>query len=915
MTEGIPEGDEVRRIIINARGEVKNVAPPVSDSQNESETPEKTSGSNTAETAAKIGVGIAAGEIGEALINQVGKTARKILHGGSGERGKSGVSTGGEPPKGPPSGGKTPENKNGDENDSIKNAYFAKVMSMSNDPTLSVKDRVPWVKEKESRIEEFKKFDEGDFVADTRERFQTLMRTSEWDKESGKGVYDRLISYSENRDLEYQGRLESEAKLKGLIGIAIRSEAARVLVAGVENKLRGIANDSDVDSWLNGKNYTDEELDRLSRLAKENHIFDFGTDAPEELVGSGLSKEDESFTGIGMPSATKGNVFERIVDATERTARRLEQEEPEVESLEPEGNESEDWARMVFLNIDRAEKDSDVENKISTDRSKIWSGLALAIDRIPPNLGIKDDFLSEYYSERFPEGVYLKEKLRLYFDARKRLNDRFIEVKTAKGSLSQMGLGSDDIKLKNITPTVQEIEPMDWWILINGDTVLENDLPRMDVNEKKELLPNVDNGLTGWWNTGTQNYKIYKRAINSADSMGKVRRAIAQGVGSQKAEDLAYRIFTTTLTFAMFDKDRSGVQGKSEDRDLIWFDRKRKGDFGAKEREPGVDWTIGRYFATPDQASLVRSEENSKKMQSRREVLQINSERSVFIEPDNFNRGEVVSDFFNSGTVYVPDILSSDDNIARKLISYVIDHNGVAIQGGWRKIPFYFLGQQAYSGYFGYPLSIAGVITKEMGSTTWQKVEEIIPTTFWASKRGLFDRLTAVSPWFNSAEFDFRGKLVREALSNRGFKAEEVDKINGYSGDEDLDVIGDSKKIQAINIIGDLKYRYNNGVTLNLKDEAKRRAREYTENQLHKIRMLYALGVVWPGSLSAIEGTENLLSSSTITSTNVADIVKSLQASRFLEGDYIEQFKYEVWREMGIGPVLGNYKRKRYHNK
>ena len=281
MAEGIPEGDEVRRIIINAKGEVKNVVPPVSEPQKESETPEKTSGSNAAETATKIGAGIAVGEIGEALINQVGKTARKILYGGSGER--------------------------GNENDPIKNAYFAKVMSMSNDPTLSVKDRVPWVKEKESRIEEFKKFDEGDFVADTRERFQTLMRTSGWDKEGGNGVYDKLVEFSENRDNDYKNRHGSELRLRGILGIAIRSEAARVLVAGVENKLRGITNDSDVDSWLNGKHYTDDELNRLARLAKENHIFDFATDAPEELVGASIKKDDiESLKPPSPEPATRG---------------------------------------------------------------------------------------------------------------------------------------------------------------------------------------------------------------------------------------------------------------------------------------------------------------------------------------------------------------------------------------------------------------------------------------------------------------------------------------------------------------------------------------------------------------------------------------------------------------------------------
>ncbi len=356
MTEGIPEGDEVRRIIINAKGEVKNVVPSVSEPQNESETspqaepkPSKKSSANAAETVAKIGAGIAVGEIGEALINQGAKAIRKVIWGEGSKRGKSRVNTGGEPPKEPPSGGKPPENKNGDENDPIKNAYFAKVMSMSNDPTLSVKDRAPWVKEKESRIEEFKKFDEGDFVADTRERFQTLMRTSGWDKEGGNGVYDKLVEFSENRDNDYKNRHGSELRLRGLLGIAIRSEAARVLVAGVDNKLRGITTDSDVDSWLSGKHYTDEELNRLSRLAKDNHIFDFGTDAPEELVGS-LAENVVSNTREAGSSGT-----DRLADILERA------------------NPSPEKQRMSLFDV---EENGEEEVKVPPLNSVLWEGLS-----------------------------------------------------------------------------------------------------------------------------------------------------------------------------------------------------------------------------------------------------------------------------------------------------------------------------------------------------------------------------------------------------------------------------------------------------------------------------------------------------------------------------------------------------------
>mgnify|MGYP001564508252 CR=1 FL=1 len=202
-----------------------------------------------------------------------------------------------------------------EEENAVHSASFAKVMSLSHDPSLSQEEKDKWNKEKNLRIEEFEKLDEGNFVADTRRYFQTLMRTSEWDSKPGEeGVYDQLNRYSESREGQYRGGHESDPRLRGLIGIAIRAEAAKVLVAGVENKLSGMERQNK-DIWLKAKHYSDAEIARLKKLATENHIFDFATDAPEELVGTEKNVQKEPvYERLKAEGQKEDEVAERLTE-------------------------------------------------------------------------------------------------------------------------------------------------------------------------------------------------------------------------------------------------------------------------------------------------------------------------------------------------------------------------------------------------------------------------------------------------------------------------------------------------------------------------------------------------------------------------------------------------------------------------
>ena len=78
---------------------------------------------------------------------------------------------------------------------------------------------------------------------------------------------------------------------------------------------------------------------------------------------------------------------------------------------------------------------------------------------------------------------------------------------------------------------------------------------------------------------------------------------------------------------------------------------------------------------------------------------------------------------------------------------------------------------------------------------------------------------------------------------------------------------------------------------------------------INKFRLVHALGVVWPGSIDAVKATSTILDSSIIPEGLLTDIIRTIEASRYLEGDYLDQFKIEC-REMGFGSIaLGRAKR------
>jgi hypothetical protein len=405
----------------------------------------------------------------------------------------------------------------------------------------------------------------------------------------------------------------------------------------------------------------------------------------------------------------------------------------------------------------------------------------------------------------------------------------------------------------------------------------------------------------------------FNNSLNNSEIRSDLRARLAESLGSRKSEELAERILTVTLTFEMLDRQRSGVQGSSEARDLIWIDRRRLYEM-KQEREPGLDWTVHRYFVSspnPENVIDIDFEEALKypKLRKRKETLQINAERGVLIEKENYYEGEVVSDFFHNVMVFTSDELVPGKRIRRNLASFVINNDGSIRAGGFKKMPFLEMGPEAYSsgGYWGYTLAKAKQLADEISSITYKKAdEELTVDDWWNKKRDLFSRLEHISPRLIVAEYRARGELIRNLLKDAGgFKDDEVSKIPGYSEASDLSVITADNDVQrALEIISDNSEQ--------ISKDAYEMAQEQQAKMIDKFRMVHALGVIWPGSIDAIEGTSTAFQNSTISPGMIVKIIRAIESSRYLEGEYLNQFKIEV-EEMGFGGKLMG-KRRRYRN-
>lgn len=669
-----------------------------------------------------------------------------------------------------------------------------------------------------------------------------------------------------------------------------------------------------INGLLNGKEGKAPDInnDRLRRIAatalkKRNRNFEafdqFLKDG-DKLYMDGVVDEEEWEKLASVLDDEKDRLDPKKAKAEKETPPPPSGQSGEIPKVEvvnklerPKDESAEGWIKFIFAKIEKAESLS--ENiKDQTKATDAWTELENYKDLIPGDIGFKyipDSEEAQNHFIKYKDGLRLKDRLSIYILARKNLQARYVQVKEAKGDLRNLGVGGEATAGTTLGKDFQELTPENMWAIIHSDDLFAQDIAKATAQERKEILPDIDAGLSLWWDVGrlydrlptsllTPDEKkvvekikthtgsnrwppikdiaknlsayginanefevfysipVYSYAISTDESRNVLKDRMVAYLGSEKAVDLADKLFACWLTHAMLDKGRSG-QGKGEDRDLMYFDTKRKIDFSDKLRPVLPPWSVGRFWGKQKQEEVISLEKARKDpiLARRREMLEINRKRPVFDVPEGWYEGELIGDFLHTNIKYRDP--NTQDIVFRKLITYAIDTKGRPVKNGWKAIPFFVTGEKAYSTFFDTFLGIANKISDTI--TTPAKIEELKDQNWWAARRNTFENnLPLVCPWLNS-----NWRSASEARSD---------------------------------------------------DEIKR----YKEDRIMDFKMVDVAGLLSLGSLYVKEGLNGILGGIFIESTfgheDVNQIMKAIEASGYLNQEYLAYLGYEL-KEMGYG--------------
>lgn len=406
------------------------------------------------------------------------------------------------------------------------------------------------------------------------------------------------------------------------------------------------------------KNVTTDELkDELQLLeATPEEILD-----PESLrnkyleIAQRVGKKE-----IEVEEATF--VLGRIGEKFRKLEEKRIKAEPEIRKVEfPE--KPDEIVDAAFGRLDELEKTAAREKRTFKEVYDKYTAIERAIGEVGENVGEKqDEELNKFLRADHPEGVFLREKLELIFEARRRLHNRALEVEKADGSLAQLGAVRTESPLKpELMVSVTNIRPVDWYVLLNMDTLFPESSETLASNIPVNFALNIwrEVGRTGDRRVAIRTKEgwlvmpTFKEARQDEVAMKELRTRIAWLVrkaerkkrkklgelekprskiikhaigrrgevtrgwertesieidpkeideGAKKAEELAYKILTCGLTFARWDRGRWAVTGIQGDRDLMWGEKRRAEFFRHLElRSGGPEPTVGRYFAFEEQ--------------------------------------------------------------------------------------------------------------------------------------------------------------------------------------------------------------------------------------------------------------------------------------------------------------------------
>ena len=198
--------------------------------------------------------------------------------------------------------------------------------------------------------------------------------------------------------------------------------------------------------------------------------------------------------------------LERIAIATET---QVEKNEPDVERL-PLPETAGECVKLVEDQLFSLLQKAIAEKKQTKDYASAYKAVERLIERIPAEnkyKGFRHEELSRHLASRFPEGVFLKEKLTLLLEAMRNLTDRTVEVINAEGSLMKLGVEKPQTPLaKEMLVTLTNIEPVNWYVLTHLDELFKE-----EAGSIPETRLNIQAAWDEWRGIGDRPYGKFRK--------------------------------------------------------------------------------------------------------------------------------------------------------------------------------------------------------------------------------------------------------------------------------------------------------------------------------------------------------------------------------------------------------------------
>lgn len=527
-------------------------------------------------------------------------------------------------------------------------------------------------------------------------------------------------------------------------------------------------------------------------------------------------------TSLETPWASKSVPGEEVVSALGRVEQAVriqtEREEPGIERIKiPET--AEECIKIVedrlFVLLDKAI----TEKKGTRNYSNEYRTIESFIRRIPEDddryKGEKENDLSRHLSSRFPEGVFLKEKLTLLLEAFQNLTNRTVEVDDAEGSLLKLGAEKAEVALaKELQISFTNITPVDWYVLCHIHTLFPESVSvpetRIDIQKAWDIWSSIGDkpykrGEKDWeleTILGSDNNLIDKadrkitedgitlEHIYRSEAVEQlVRNAIIQkfGQGNRtiqgvRSELLAWCFLKVGLTFDMWDRKRWKIKGDNGARDLMWFPYKQISRMAAERSGGGVLDTAGSYWAYEGQSEVALKFRDmfGERAEEIYRILKRNEEerKVILIAGDWKSEGTIVGDFWSSTsfrdgkkTIFFRDRDSGKvkhSEVANKVKLKEKRLEEIPWLDPWSQIE-----DGTYSGYFGYSLGLAKAAVDSLMKTGGQGwgPENFATQSFWRAERDLLVRLPDYCPFMlikeDSPTTDRNGNLIDKGNDER----------------------------------------------------------------------------------------------------------------------------------------------------